>query len=98
MSKFTQKGELPVAFENCVKKTQNQMFSVIDNQPEKGWKIDGVREGTSQTWMRVKSPDGLIFETRMRETINDLISKKYNIVNGVFDKPLKFDSKLKRLV
>lgn len=76
MTKLTKKGELPVAFKNW----GDEGIYVINETYRFGWEIISWRIGLSQSWARVKHPDGFTLEVYLHDLLG--VIKNNTVING----------------
>lgn len=86
MTKLTQKGVVPVRFQDWPTYEKNIPIYVIREEPREGWKFVGMRFGESQNWAVMLHPEGFtieIYAENFKEVIlkNDLLKGE---LQGIF--------------
>jgi len=83
LTKFTKKGEMPVAFKdwgNSYGNVANLPVYVVEETPRKGWKLKAWRFGMSQNWASVVHPHGFTLEIYLQQFLE--VVQENTIVNG----------------
>jgi hypothetical protein len=83
LSKYTQKGAIPKAFQDWGKtppKYENLPIYIFTEIPKSGWKIYSWRFGQSQNWATVIHPDGFTLEIYLDQFLE--IVKNNTIIAG----------------
>lgn len=86
LTKLTQKGELPKAFESWGGKRygetgHNEPIYVFEESPRSGWEIIAWRFGQSQNWATMKHPEGFTVEVYLQQLLT--IIKMHTVDAGV---------------